>query len=402
MVRRVAAAAAVVVMVSGVGVCAGGGGGQPDLFVGPEAPAGGEVAFTVETVATGLEAPWGMEFLPDGRMLVTERPGRVRMVRAEGGVFPEPVFEVPGVATAAGGEIGLMDVALHPFFGHNSLVYLAFGHTDGGTTDVRVVRYRMVNRLALPTGAPPETLVEDRVIISGIPAAANHAGCRMAFGPDGKLYITTGEATRRELAQDLGSLGGKTLRLNDDGTVPCDNPFVGVEGARPEVFSLGHRNPQGIAFDPVSGLMFVSEHGPSGFDGPGGGDEINVVEAGRNYGWPVIHHGMRAAGLESPIVEWTPAIAPAGVAFYDGAAFPGLRGELLVAGLRGSGLWRVELGRTRRNALAARKFVEGFGRIRDVKVGPDGAVYLATSNRDGRGQVRAGDDKILRLAPVGP
>jgi glucose/arabinose dehydrogenase len=292
-----------------------------------------------------------------------------------------------------------MDLQLHPQFASNGLLYLAFGHVDG---DVRVVRYRFVARPPgqMGPGVPPETLAEDRVIIAGVPAAVNHAGCRMAFGPDAKLYITTGEAFRKELAQDPLSLGGKTLRLNDDGTVPTDNPFVGVAGVRPEIWSLGHRNAQGIAFQPGTGVMFQTEHGPSTSDAPPGGDELNIVERGKNYGWPVIHHRMRAAGLETPHAEWTPAIAPASGVFYEGDAFPALRGDFLFGALRGEAVWRVALGQDRRTIVLEKRFVTGFGRIRDVVAGPDGLVYFSTSNRDGRGRVHEGDDHILRLVPV--
>jgi glucose/arabinose dehydrogenase len=192
-------------------------------------------------------------------------------------------------------------------------------------------------------------------------------------------------------------LGGKTLRLNDDGSAPSDNPFVGQSGARPEIFSYGHRNAQGIAFQPGSGLMFQAEHGPSGGDAPGGGDEINIVERGKNYGWPVIHHEQTQAGMESPLLEYTPAIAPGTCAFYNGTRLSQFRGNFFFAGLAGQGLWRVVLnGRT---VASQEKLVSGLGRLRAVAEGPDGAIYFSTSNRDGRGSPAAEDDRILRIVP---
>ena len=233
---------------------------------------GGALSFRVETVAGNLEVPWSIAFAPDGRMLFTERPGRVR-VYEQGRLRPEPLATIEDVETSS--ESGLMGLALHPRFDENRQLYLAYAYKQDGVR-VRVVRFRETG-----TG-----LAERKLIIEGIPAAHYPAGTRLRFGPDGKLYITTGDSARRELAQRLDSLAGKTLRLNDDGTVPPDNPFVKEPGARPEIWSLGHRNSQGLDFQPSTGLMFQTEHGPSGFDGPGGGDELNIVERGKNYGWP--------------------------------------------------------------------------------------------------------------------
>ncbi|HKP71934.1 MAG TPA: PQQ-dependent sugar dehydrogenase, partial [Pyrinomonadaceae bacterium] len=204
------------------------------------------------------------------------------------------------------------------------------------------------------------------------------------------------------IAQRLDSLGGKTLRLNDDGTVPPDNPFVNQPGARPEIFSYGHRNAQGLDFQPGTGLMFQTEHGPSGFDGPGGGDEVNIVERGKNYGWPVIHHRDARAGLESPLLEYTPAVAPASGMFYRGSAaggFPQFRGNFFFGNLRGECIIRVVL-EGRRVVTQERLFERQYGRIRDIAEGPDGAIYFSTSNRDGRGKPASDDDRIFRLVPV--
>jgi glucose/arabinose dehydrogenase len=253
---------------------------------------------------------------------------------------------------------------------------------------VRVVRFREMGT----------ALADRRVIIEGIPAAQYHAGTRLRFGPDGKLYVTTGDAAQRQLAQQLDSLAGKTLRLDDDGTVPPDNPFVNQQGARPEIWSYGHRNAQGLDFQPGSGLMFQTEHGPSGFDGPGGGDEVNFVERGKNYGWPLAHHRETRAGTEPPLLEYTPALAPASGMFYNGPAFPQFRGNFFFGNLRGECLVRVVLD-GRRVVSQERLLEKQYGRIRDLAEGPDGAIYFSTSNRDGRGNAAKDDDRILRLVP---
>jgi glucose/arabinose dehydrogenase len=237
------------------------------------------------------------------------------------------------------------------------------------------------------------------VIIEDIPAAPNHAGMRCRFGPDGKLYITTGDSTERAIAQQMNSLGGKILRLNDDGSVPQDNPFVGQKDARPEIWSLGHRNPQGIAWQPGSGLIFETEHGPSGFDGPGGGDEVNIVERGKNYGWPTIHHKQTQAGLESPLLEYTPACAPASGMFYNSSIFPQFKGNFFFGCLAGKRIIRVVL--DRRKVVSQENILEGkYGRIREMAEGPDGYIYFSTSNRDGRGSPASDDDRIMRLVPA--
>ena len=345
----------------------------------------GQVKFRVETVVGNLEVPWSIVWAPDGRMFFTERAGRVQVYQ-DGKLRSQPLFTVPDVAPS--GEGGLMSIVLHPQFASNHLLYLSYVY-DAQGQNVRVIRYR-----------ESETGLTDRaVIIEGIPAAQYHAGCRLRFGPDGKLYITTGDATERDLAQRLSSLAGKILRVNDDGTIPADNPFVGLEDVRPEIWSYGHRNPQGFDFQPVTNLMFETEHGPSGFDGPGGGDEVNIVEKGKNYGWPVVHHTQTAAGMESPLLEYTPACAPASGMFYRGAAFPEFRGNFFFGCLRGVRLIRVVL--DGRRVTSQENLLEGkYGRIRDVAEGPDGYLYFSTSNRDDRGSPAADDDRIIRLVPV--
>jgi glucose/arabinose dehydrogenase len=339
--------------------------------------------FIIEKVAGGLEVPWSIVWAPDGRMIFTERPGRVRVVE-KGTLNPKPLFVVPDVEES--GESGLMSVVLHPQFSSNHFIYLSYAYTGGGVK-VRVVRYREA----------PEGFVDRKVIIEDLPAAQFHAGCRIRFGPDGKLYVTTGDATQRALAQKLDSLAGKTLRLNDDGTVPQDNPFVSQQNARPEIWSLGHRNAQGMDWQPGSNLMFQTEHGPSGFDGPGGGDEVNILEKGKNYGWPTIHHTQTAPGLESPLLEYTPACAPASGAFYRGSVFPQFKGNFFFGCLRGERLIRVTL--DGRRVVSQEDLIKNYGRIRDVAEGPDGYLYFSTSNRDGRGKPVEDDDRILRLVP---
>lgn len=341
--------------------------------------------FRVETVASGLQVPWSIVWAPDGRMIFTERSGRVR-VYEKGQLRAEPLFTVPDVEQRA--ESGLMGLALHPQFATNRLLYLAYAYKGEGQR-VRVVRYR----------ESPSGLADRKVIIEEIPAAQFHAGCRMRFGPDGKLYITTGDATDRELAQKLDSLAGKILRLNDDGSVPGDNPFVGRANSRPEIWSYGHRNGQGIDFQPATDLLFETEHGPSGFDGPGGGDEVNIVDKGKNYGWPVIHHRATREGMESPLLEYTPACAPASGAFYRGATFPQFKGNFFFGCLRGERIIRVIL--DGRRVVSQEDLLAGkYGRIRDIAEGPDGSLYFSTSNKDGRGTPASDDDRILRLVPV--
>jgi aldose sugar dehydrogenase len=350
-----------------------------------ESSAQTQSSFKVETVIPNLEIVWSIVWTPDGRMLFTERPGRVR-VYENGKLRPEPLFVVPDVEPR--GESGLMSIALHPQFAANHLLYLSYAYNSNGQR-VRVARYRET----------PDGFVDRKVIIENIPAAQFHAGCRLRFGPDGKLYITTGDATDREIAQQLNSLGGKTLRLNDDGTVPSDNPFVGRSDARPEIWTYGNRNSQGIDFQPGTNLLWETEHGPSGFDGPGGGDEVNILERGKNYGWPVIHHRATHEGMESPILEYTPACAPASGMFYRGSQFPQFKGNFFFGCLVGERIIRVVT--NGRQVVSQENLLERkYGRIRDLAEGPDGYIYFSTSNRDGRGRPASDDDRILRLVPA--
>lgn len=346
----------------------------------------GTVRFRVETVAGNLQVPWSIVFTPDGRMIFTERPGRVRVME-NGQLRQEPLATISDVEPK--GESGLMGMTLHPQFATNHLLYFCYAYNNGNGQRDRVARFRETG-----TG-----LTDQKTIIEDIPAAQFHAGCRLRFGPDNKLYITTGEATQKEIAQRLDSLGGKILRLNDDGTVPPDNPFVGRKDARPEIWTYGNRNPEGIDWQPGTNTMFETEHGPSGNDAPGGGDEVNIIEPGRNYGWPVIHHRETHEGMESPLLEYTPAVAPASGMFYRGTAFPQFHNNFFFGCLRGETIIRVVLDGKR--VVSQERLLEGqYGRIRDVAEGPDGAIYFSTSNRDGRGSPASNDDRILRLVPV--
>ena len=348
------------------------------------------VSYRVETVAAGLEVPWAIAFAPDGRIFVTERAGRLRVIE-NGKLNPQPLYTIPDVEKS--GETGLMGMTLHPNFRQNHFIYLAYAYSGKGKK-VRVVRFR-------ETGT---TLTERMVIIEDIPAAKYHAGCRIKFGPDGKLYVSTGDATEKKKAQRLDVLNGKFLRLNDDGGVPNDNPFLNQPNARREIWTYGNRNSQGFDWQPETNLLFATEHGPSLIDGisfvlrNGGGDEVNIIERGKNYGWSVIHHKQTRAGMESPLLEYTPAIAPAGASFYRGNLFPRWRGSFFFACLKGEMLIRVAL--DGRNVLAQERFFEKkYGRLRDVAEAPDGTIYFVTSNRDGRGKPAREDDRVLRIVP---
>ncbi|HEV7699972.1 MAG TPA: PQQ-dependent sugar dehydrogenase [Pyrinomonadaceae bacterium] len=344
------------------------------------------IRFRVETVATGLEVPWAFAWLPNGDMLVTERKGRVRVIE-KGKLRTEPVFTLPDVEPT--GESGLMDITLHPDFAKNNYVYLAYSYNKDGK-QVKVVRYVYKDG----------KFTEDKTVVDHIPGAPNHSGMRCRFGPDGKLYVTAGDSTDWTLAQKLDSLAGKVLRLNDDGTIPTDNPFLKTPGARGEIWTYGNRNPQGIAWQPGSGLAFETEHGPSGFEMKGfGGDEVNILEAGKNYGWPEIHHTETREGMVSPLLEYSPACAPASGTFYSGTQFPGMSGNFFFGCLVGKRVIRVVL--NGRKVVSQENLLEGvYGRIREMEQGPDGYIYFSTSNRDSRGSPSADDDRIMRLVPV--
>ena len=341
------------------------------------------VGWQVEVVAQGLFVPWSLVFTGDQRILVSERSGTIRQV-VDGMLDPQPVFSFDDIGSRD--EAGLMGMARHPDYDQNRLIYACYALPQGLGLINRVVRLRDDGQI----------LELDAVILDDLPSARFHAGCRLGFGPDGKLYVTTGDALDTSSAQNLDSLAGKILRVNPDGSPPDDNPFEGSL-----VYSYGHRNPQGIDWQPGSGLLFSSEHGPSGFDGPGGGDEINLILPGGNYGWPLVSHDKTLEGTLPPIIQFTPAEAPASLVFYDGDVLPMFSNDLFFGALRGEGLVRVRLAPDDpATVLEVEKIVTDVGRVRDVAVGPDGYLYFTTSNRDGRGREQTGDDQILRIVPV--
>lgn len=342
------------------------------------------VKYKVETVLSNLEIPWSIVFDQAETMYFTERPGRLQMLR-KGEIKPALIAEIDEVRHR--GEGGLMGLALHPNFQSNRWLYLSYTFSGSAGLANRVVRYQLKEG----------KLTDRKDIVSFLPGSSVHNGCRIRFGPDGKLYITTGDAAERSIAQEMNSLGGKILRLNDDGSIPQDNPFP-----RSPIFALGFRNPQGIDWHPPTGVLFETEHGPSGFDGPGGGDEVNVVERGKNYGWPVIHHNQTKQGMESPLLEYTPAVAPASGTFYRGGAFPQFKNNFFFGCLRGQRIQRVVVDESnpRKVLLEEPLLLNEFRRIREVAEGPDGSIYFSTSNRDGRARPFDNDDRILRLVPV--
>lgn len=339
----------------------------------------------VETLVTGLEHPWSLAFLPDGRMLITERPGRLRVVR-DGRLLPRPVDGTPEVV--ARGQGGLLEVAVHPDFESNGWVYLTYAAPAAGGLGTELARGKLLGS---------DRLDSVQVLYRAEPKSrgGRHFGSRLAFTPDGMLIMTLGERGDQDRAQDLSDPAGSVIRLRDDGRVPRDNPFVARSAVRPEIFSYGNRNPQGLAIHPTTGAIWAHEHGPRG------GDEINVIRGGVNYGWPVITHGVAYSGLkmgegthkpgmEQPVHFWDPSIAPSGMAFYTGNAFPGWRGDLLVGALKFQLLVRLELD-GQRVVHEERLLEERLGRIRDVRQGPDGLIYLLTDSEDG---------VLARLSPV--
>ncbi len=340
--------------------------------------------FKLVTVTDGLEYPWGMAFLPDGRILVTERPGRLRLV-VEGNLDPVPISGLPEIA--ATGQGGLLDVALHPEYTDNGWIYLSYAASGPGGVGTEVMRaklddHRLVNQQQLFRVSPKSR-------------GGRHFGSRLVFDNKGYLFITVGERGDRQRAQDLGDTAGSVIRLHDDGRIPADNPFVHKLGARPEIYSYGHRNPQGAALHPVTGVLWIHEHGPQG------GDELNIISAGANYGWPVITfgkeygtgwdigEGTHKEGMVQPTHYWVPSIAPSGMAFYTGDRFPAWRGNLFVGALKFQLLVRLELRGDR--VVKEQRYLRGrIGRIRDVRNGPDGYIYLLTDDSDGR---------LVRLEP---
>ncbi len=335
------------------------------------------------TVAEGLDFPWSLAFLPDGAMLVTERSGQLR--RIDGGVVSEPIAGVPEVYVESQG--GLFDVVLHPDYETNHLIYLTYagGTPEANATHVARARY-------------DGTALHDLEVIFSVDRKKDtpvHYGGRLAFLADGTFVVTTGDGfDYREQAQNLGNHLGSTIRLNDDGSVPADNPYVGDDKARDEIWTNGHRNPQGLVLDPVTGGLYLHEHGPKG------GDELNLIEPGKNYGWPVITYGRdysgaaitpwtERPGLEQPMIHWTPSVGPSGLAIYYGDKFPEWQGDLFVGTLVEHSLRRVDLEDGK--VVGQEILLSDLGeRIRDVRTGPDGSLYILTDSDEGR---------VIRLDP---
>jgi len=336
----------------------------------------------VEMFAHGLVHPWGLAFLPDGGMLVTERPGRLRLV-SENGDVSEPLRGLPDIA--ARGQGGLLDVAIDPDFPSNLLVYVTYSEAGEGGASTAVARGRLAD------GALKDVAVifRQKPKVNGL----NHFGSRLAFAPDGTLFVTLGERFKFEPAQDNTNHLGTVVRINPDGSVPPDNPFVGRPNALPEIWSYGHRNVQGAAIEPRTGTLWTIEFGPRG------GDELNRPEPGRNYGWPLVSWGKHYDGTDIPdpptrpdladaVVHWVPAISPSGMSFYDGALFPAWRGDLLIGGLSSQALVRLSIEDGR---VTGEERIDIDERVRNVRPGPDGAVYLLIDSSDG---------EILRLTPA--
>ena len=346
---------------------------------------GSDSHFNVVEITDGLEHPWAMVFLPDGRILVTERPGRLRII--ENGLLQQTTIEgLPAIR--ATGQGGLLDVILHPDFENNQLIYLSYvaGNRKGMGTEV--VRARL----------DKNRLLDSQVIfrLNRKTNTSRHFGSRLVFDRQGFLYITIGDRGNRPRAQELGDHAGSVIRIYDDGRIPADNPYINQSGRRPEIYSYGHRNPQGMALHPATGQVWLHEHGPQG------GDEVNVIEKGINYGWPVITYGVNYGigtkigegshkpGMQQPLYYWVPSIAPSGMTFYQGQHFKEWSGDLLVGSLKFQQLVHLKL--NGQQIVAETRYLTGkLGRIRDVRTGPDGYIYLLTDASNGR---------LIRLEPA--
>ena len=350
--------------------------------------------YRVVPVAEGLVQPWSMAWLPNGDMLVTEKPGRLRIVR-DGRLLPEPVSGVPEVFYQ--GQGGLFEVLPHPEFEQNQTIYLSFAKPVGEGSTTAIIRARLENG----------SLTNVTEIFAANASGRSHYGGKLVFDEDGYLYLTlgdrqapsTGDLTAHP-AQDLSNHAGVIVRLNEDGTVPSDNPFVGERGALPEIWSYGHRSPQGLAIHPQTGDLWMTEHGPQG------GDELNLVTPGANYGWPVVGYGVNygssspiherqtATGMESPTRFWVPSIATSGLMIYDGDKFPQWQGDIFVGGLAGELISRLEMSEDFRSVVREEELLYGMGRIRDVRQGPDGYIYAALEDRQGA------PTAVVRMEPL--
>lgn len=335
----------------------------------------------IEPVASGLNHPWSIAFLPSGDQLVTERSGRLRLIQ-QGQLHPEPIAGVPSVAAV--GQGGLLDVVLHPDFEQNGWIYLAYSDQTAEGLTTRVMRARLDGH----------RLVDQMDIFEALPRSAGgrHFGGRMVFDPDGYLYIAIGDRGEMERAQEGLDHAGTIIRLHDDGSIPADNPFVGNDQVWDEIFTLGNRNPQGMTLHPDTGEVWSNEHGPRG------GDEINLIRSGLNYGWPLVTHGINYSGtritqhteltgMESPLLDWTPSIAPSGMMFYTGDEFPSWQGQILNGALRDRLISRVSVQQTDQGyeLIEEERFLQGFGeRIRDIRQSPNGEIWILTDHAQGQ------------------
>jgi glucose/arabinose dehydrogenase len=347
-----------------------------------------EHSFRIVTLVEKLEHPWGLAFLPDGRMLVTERPGRLRIVGKDGRLEPLAVSGLPPVT--ATGQGGLLDVVPHPRHAENGIIYLSYSARGDGGVGTEVASGRLAG----------SRLEDVKVVFRQLPKSGGgrHFGSRLVFDRQGYLYITLGDRGDQQRAQKPDDHAGSLIRLHDDGRVPADNPFVGKPGWKPEKYTLGNRNMQGAALHPQTGALWTHEHGPQG------GDEVNVMRAGSNYGWPVITYGVNYGigtkigegthkpGMAQPLHVWVPSIAPSGMAFYTGDRFPRWRGDLFVGALRDEMLVRLKLD-GEKVVGEERLLKSALGRIRDVRNGPDGYIYLLTDESNG---------VLARLEPAAP
>lgn len=345
---------------------------------------GNDELFRVVTITDGLEHPWGMAFLPDGRILVTERPGRLRVI-SNGLLDPKPISGLPKIA--AYGQGGLLDVVLHPQFKHNGWIYFSYAAAGAGGMGTEVARARLAGK----------QLSQLQVLfrLEKKTSAGRHFGSRLVFDHNHYLYLSIGDRGERPRSQDLSDHAGSIIRLHDDGRIPVDNPFVALKDAKPEIYSYGHRNSQGMTLHPVSAELWSHEHGPQG------GDELNVIQKGVNYGWPQITYGVNYAsgtqigdgthksGMQQPDYYWIPSIAPSGMSFYTGEQFPHWQGSLFIGSLKFQQLVRLEL--DGQSVIREERFLSRkLGRIRDVRTGPDGFLYLLIDAENG---------SLVRLEP---